>query len=212
MVGLEFQLLRHRDETKLSFTLPWGPEVPTCVHELSFVDLLAGNYFPGLAWFTLTPSTAIPQRTRVRNSIGCAVELTMQSKRSEVSEYYFGSNAWEHWATKLESGTYDKHGHWWSSMVWSEARQQAAEYFRTEWIGPTEIGKELSTKLADISSSIIESTTKEISDSERAEFIRQAQAVNAELCQHLETCRHFLNADIQNSTEPSDARTTDSRT
>ena len=205
MVGLEFQLLCHRDETKLTFTLPWWPDVPTCVHELSFADLLAGDHFPGLAWFTLTPSTVLPSRSRLRNSIGRAVELNEQSKRSEESEYYFGPNAWEQWIAKLESGSYDKHGHWWSSMVWSEARQQAANYFYKEWFGPTEVGKELSTKLADIASLIAKSATQEISDPERAECIRQAQGVNTEIYQRLETCRQFLNAEELNATVPSDA-------
>lgn len=192
MVGLEFQLLLHRDEQKLVFTLPWGPDVKTCVRELSYTDILARNHFPGLAWFVIKPTTVLPRTTRLRNSIASALMFYQHTQQSEQFDCYFGSTAWEHWATKLESGSYDTHGHWWSSMVWSEARQQAASYFVKEWFGPSDLGKELSTQFADMASVIAKSADREISDSERADFIRQAQDIDTQIYQNLVSCNNIL--------------------
>ena len=192
MVGLEFQLLLNRDEQTLKFALPWGPNVKTCVHELSFTDILDGNHFPGLAWFIVSPTTPLPHTTRLQNSITSALTLYQHDRQSAQTGYYFGPTAWENWATKLESGSYDKHGHWWSSMVWSEARKQAAAYFEKHWVGPTDLGNQLSTHLASVSSEIAKSARPEISDIERADFIRHARDLDTQVYQHLDICSNYL--------------------
>lgn len=198
MAGLEFQLLCHSDERKFTFTLPWGPDVPTCVLELSIDDIRAGNHFPGTAWFTVKQTSVSPRTKRLHSALLCAVELYQQNEQFEDSEYYFGPNAWEQWATKLESGSYDNHGHWWSSMVWSEAREQAAVYFRTVWGGPPGIGVDLSTNLTEISSLIAKSANQEVSDSERSQLIRRAQGIDTLIHQNLETCTSQFNAEELN--------------
>lgn len=198
MAGLEFQLLCRRDERKFTFTLPWGPDVPTCIRELSIDDIRAGNHFPGTAWFTIKLSSVLPRSKRLDSSLVCAVELYRPNTRLDNSDYFFGSDAWEQWSATLESGSYDKHGHWWSSMVWSEARQQAAVYFRTEWGGPSNIGADLSTNLTEISSLIAQSANQEVADSDRAQLIRQAQRIDTQIYQSLATCTNHFKAEEQN--------------
>ncbi len=192
MVGLEFQLLLYSDAQTLKFALPWGPDVKTCVQELTFTDILDGNHFPGLAWFIVSPTTALPRTTRLQSSITSALKFYQQDKQSGQMGYYFGPTAWQKWAAQLESGSYDKHGHWWSSMVWSEARQQAAVYFEKEWVGPTDLGKQLSAHLVNMSAAIAKSADTEISDVERADFIRQACEIDAQVYQNLVSCINFL--------------------
>ena len=192
MVGLEFQLLCRRDPQKLFFTMPWGPTVPTCVSELPFADIIAGKHFSETAWFTITQTAVSPPSTRLRNSLDSAVDFYAKTEQSKDSEYYFGPSAWEQWATKLESGSYDKHGHWWSCMVWGEARRQAGEYFAKEWASRIDLGKELSKKFALVSELVTRAASKEISDQERANSIRQAQANEAQLSETLTDCKNVL--------------------
>lgn len=192
MAGLEFQLVCNRNEEKLTFTVPWGPEVPTCISELSLSDILAGNHFPGLAWFTIDQTQTLPITSRLRSSVDSAIVFYDQQQHPDESDYFFGPVAWEQWATKLESDSFDKHGHWWSSMVWSECRQQAAEYFNEEWSGPVDLGNELSTRFADTALLIAKAATQEMSNSERAVCIRQAGGIDAQIYQYLEACRDSL--------------------
>lgn len=194
MVGLEFQLLCRRDAQKLFFALPWGPDVPTCVPELSFTDLIEGKHFPGTAWFTISPTTVSPPSTRLQNSLESAVVFYELIDQTNDSEYYFGPNAWEQWAAKLESGSYDKHGHWWSSMVWGESRRQAGEYFGKHWTSGTYPGEEISNQYTSVADLITEAANKEILDSERAHFIRQAQEIEAQVGETLKKCKNPLNS------------------
>ena len=192
MAGLEFQLVCNRDEEKLTFTVPWGPEVPTCIGELSFSDILAGSHFPGMAWFTIDHTQTLPKTTRLRNSLDTVIGFYERQQQSDESDYYFGPIAWERWASRLESGSFDKHGHWWSSMVWSESRHQAAEYFKKEWPGPVDLGLELSSKFADTALWIVKAAAKMMSNSERALCIRQAGGIDAQICQYLKACKDSL--------------------
>ena len=169
--------------------------VPTCVHELPFEDWLEGKYFPGTAWFSLKPIAVTPRAKRLRNSLTGALSFYEQTERFEQPDYFFGPNAWEQWANQLESGSYDKRGHWWNSMVWSEARLQAATYFDKDWPSPDNLGKELRTQYAEISSLIAKSVTQEMSNLDRAELIRQAQDIDAQTLQNLVSCREFLLSD-----------------
>ncbi|MYC25667.1 MAG: hypothetical protein F4X56_07105 [Gammaproteobacteria bacterium] len=193
MVGLEFQLLCRRDAKMLFFAMPWGPDVPTCVPELSFADLIEGKHFPGTAWFTVTPTGVSPRSTRLQNSFESAVTFYEQTEQSKDSEYYFGPRAWKQWAAKLESGCYDKHGHWWSSMVWGESRRRAGEYFAKEWGSVPNLGVELGQEFTTISDFVNKAASNEISDSERAGFIRRAQKIEARLSETLEKCKDYLN-------------------
>lgn len=192
MVGLEFQLVCRRDTQKLVFTMPWGPDVPTCVPEMSFVDLIEGKHFPGTAWFTVSPTTVSPRSTRLQNSMESAVAFFEQTEQSKNSEYYFGPNAWKQWEAKLESGCYDKHGHWWSSMVWGESRRQAGEYFANDWTNVPDLGEELSKNFANVSDLVAQAASKEISDRERAHFIRQAGEIEAQLSETVQKCKNYL--------------------
>lgn len=193
MVGLEFQLLSRRDAQKLFFAMPWGPSVPTCVPELSFADLVAGKHFPGTAWFTISLTSVSPRSTRLQNSLDCAAVFSKQPEQPKDSEYYFGPNAWEQWIAKLESGSYDKHGHWWSCMVWGEARRQAGEYFAKEWTNSADLGEDLSRKFKEASGHVFRAARKEISDPERADFIRKAKEIETQISESLESCRSYSN-------------------
>lgn len=195
IAGMEFQLLLHRDEQRLVFTLPWGPKVKTCIRELTCVDLLSGRHCPSLAWFTLKPTSVTPLNTRLNDSLTRSLAFYSTSIPATRDGYSFGPTAWEQWATALESGSYDVHGHWWNSMVWSEARQQAAKYFEQNWIGPTDMGIELSTTFKAVSSSIEKSVGKELTNSERADFIRRAQDFETGIEQHLVGCIDAINSD-----------------
>ncbi len=195
MVGLEFQLLCRRDEQKMTFTMPWGPDVPTCVPELSFPDLIAGKHFPGTAWFTISPTTVSPQSKRLLNALESAVDFHELIEQPKDSEYYFGPNAWKQWVAKLDSGSYDKHGHWWSSMVWGESRRQAGDYFAAQRISGTDLSVTISEQFISVADLVSRAASKEISDAERADSIRQAQEIDAQLSENLESCRNFLNTD-----------------
>lgn len=192
MVGLEFQLLCRRDAQKLVFAMPWGPDVPTCVPDLSFADLIAGKHFPGTAWFTISPTAVSPRSKRLLNALESANLFYELKEQPQDSEYYFGPNAWKRWATKLDSGSYDKHGHWWSSMVWGESRQQAGEYFAEHWISGNDFGEEIGKQLTSVANLVSRAANKEISDPDRANFIRQAQEIEALLSNSLERCKSLL--------------------
>ena len=189
MAGLEFQLLCRREAQKLVLTMPWGSDVPTCVPELSFADLIAGRCFPGTAWFTVTQTAVSPRSTRLRNSLDSAITFYKKTEQFKDSEYYFGPDAWEQWAAKLESGSYDKHGHWWSSMVWGESRRQAGEYFAEEWVSRTDLAQELSKKFTLVSDLITRAASEETSDLERADIIRQSQEIEAQISESLASCK-----------------------
>ena len=188
MAGLEFQLLLQLDEQKFTFALPWGPDVPTCVRDLSIEDWLAGKHFPGVAWFALNPTAVETSPARIRNSLASALLFYEQKALKERSNYHFGATACEQWASKLESSSYDKHGHWWSSMVWSEARKQAAVYFDTHWSGPRELGQSLSADYEELATLIVNSANPDISDAERGDLIRQANNIDSKIYQHLLLC------------------------
>ena len=193
LVGLEFQLLCRRDTQKLYFAMPWGPDVPTCVSGLSFEDIVAGKYFPGTAWFTISQATVSPRSRRLLNALESASAFYEHTEQLQDSEYYFGPNAWKQWATKLESGCYDKHGHWWSSMVWGESRRQAGEYFAKQWTTGSDLGEKVSKQFTKVANLIMRAANDENSDAERANLIRRAQEIEDKLSESLERCKSLVN-------------------
>lgn len=171
--ALEHQIVTGSDEYEFKLALPWGPNVPSCMSNLPYKDLHRSDP-PVFGFYRFDQCEAATQKTRLREGLKCALSMYRQPTQFQQEGYAFGIAAYKNWIAALQSGNYDKQGHWWNAMVWAECRSHAAEYFKNWPHNPTTEANELASLFSKISELLIQSGDNELSDAKKIGLIEQA--------------------------------------
>lgn len=171
--GLEHQLVTGCDDEQFKFALPWGPDVPSCMTNVLYKDLYGDNP-PVFGFYRFDQCDSVAKQSRIIEGLKCALSMYQQPSQFQMDGYTFGTSAYKNWITALESGNYEKQGHWWNAMVWAECRSHAAEYFKNWPQDPKNETIELSTLYSQVSELLAQASDNQLEDAEKARLIGQA--------------------------------------
>jgi hypothetical protein len=114
----------------------------------------------------------------IRGSLRYALDLCDRPERHQEPGYSVGAAAYAAWISGVSSGHGSTHGNWWNSMVWSECREKAGEYF--DEIGPRHPGMvpaaaELASDYRLIAAALREAGLSETPDARRLSLLAGAR-------------------------------------
>ncbi len=171
--GLDHQLVTDCDDEQFNLALPWGPDVPSCMTSVRYKDLYGDNP-PVFGFYRFDQCDSVSKQSRILEGLNCALRMYQQPSEFQMDGYVFGVSAYKNWITALESGNYEKQGHWWNAMVWAECRSHAAEYFKNWPHGPSNEIIKLATLFSQISELLTQSSDNQLEDTDKARLISQA--------------------------------------
>ncbi len=173
MEGLEHQLITSNDETSFNLAMPWGDDAPSCLPELSY-ESWRNQSANAFGFYRFDPCDDSVKRQRMLAGLECALEMYESPSAFQQDGYQFGLSAYDAWQNALDSDSYDKHGHWWNAMVWSECRNVASKYFQ-DWPGPSEeCAQLLSNSFSKVGELMQTASPHELDRSKKKELIREA--------------------------------------
>ncbi|MDE0094424.1 MAG: hypothetical protein OXO49_08005 [Gammaproteobacteria bacterium] len=175
VMAMEFQLVDEISEDGFTFTLPWGPEVPVCLKTATFEDLLNNRIENVFGWVQIEKITPKSTEECIRTGLANALDMYQNPKHYPYNGYTFGLAAYDVWTEALTEGEYDRHGHWWNAMVWSECRSQFANYFKQ--FAPIECTEtdQLIDLLERSASHLATTANKDLTDAVKLQNVREAQ-------------------------------------
>ena len=177
--GLDHQIVSDFDTEKFNLELPWGPDVPATTTQVLYKELQDNNTSV-FGFYRFDSCEIAPKHIRVLAGLECALSMYNNSDQFPLEGYSFGLDGYNTWITALRSGSYEKQGHWWNSMVWSECRKFASEYFSDWQFSVTDETRSLAGCYEEVADLIGKASNHEISDSEKIGLVTQA----SELEQH----------------------------
>ena len=131
-LSMEHQLIVDVNQSQYQLARPWGEMdvTPPCITRGSWAEVHNGA---PLKFFAFDRCELAPVEHRRRSALEFGVQAWRDGQHLEVGPGYgVGQRAYPKWLSGLEDGFGESHGNWWNTMVWSECRRQAADYFK-EW-------------------------------------------------------------------------------
>ena len=163
--NMEHQIINGYDSKGLIFTLPW----PNC--EIgeditpSRLDFGTWKQFKEVhaCFFVHSKVEPVDEMQALRECLQYAVDIFTKSSELSMGDYGMGTEAYKNWIAAAEKFG-GEHGNWWNSMVWSECRKMASEFFKELGAKYSQIADEcnkLVTLYNDISVKLYETGDKE---------------------------------------------------
>jgi hypothetical protein len=128
LLNLEHQLITGIDAEGMQTAQPWpGMAFPPA--RLTFGSWAELGKDIHITFFSLQRTNPLPAEHVVKNSLRYALDLYDQPQRHQAPGCAVGAGAWAAWIEAVGTGHGSSHGSWWNSMVWSECRERAGDYF-----------------------------------------------------------------------------------
>lgn len=183
VLWMEHQLIIDMDEERYQLALPWSEMDVTPPHLTrdSWEEVQQG---PPLVFLAFDQCDLASVENRRRCALEFAVQVWRDGQQLELNpQYGVGQRAYEKWKSGLASGFGENHGNWWNSMVWSECRRQAADYFSAWAQEPTADGlqlRELSEKYGELAHLLGEAGDRTRTTEQKVESVAAAQSLDEE--------------------------------
>jgi hypothetical protein len=185
LLNMEHQLVTGIDSAGMQTAQPWQKmDFPPA--RLTFGTWAELGKEIHVTFFAYEKIDAMEEEQAIRDSLRYALDLCDLPERHQEPGYSVGAGAYAAWISAVSSGHGTSHGAWWNSMVWSECRQRAGDYF--DEIGRRHPGLVPAAALLaghyhSIAAALRETGQKETPDSRRLSLLAGARDTEAE-CIH----------------------------
>ncbi|MCP3965190.1 MAG: hypothetical protein GY750_20495 [Lentisphaerae bacterium] len=177
--NMEHQLIYSYDDEGFLLLKPWpGCEISEDITPGRITFSSWKEFKEVHACFFVHKQTQPVNETKaIIESLSYAVDLFTKQQKSENDNYALGSEAYTNWINGAEEFG-SEHGNWWNSMVWSECRKMASEFFKEigeKYSEHSALCSKLENVYADISQKLYAVGNKEFDSKQKISLLEEAQ-------------------------------------